>query len=268
MVITSQTPVWSIRSSKIYKISFPYQGNRLINVNLLGCRIVARAGNRYIPNKIPQVVCMYGYVFIHLSIWLIGSVYVCILLSLCVSIFVKSSVKSSIYTSSHWSTYLLIHTSIYLFIYLSIDQSICSPICLSEHTDTHTHTHIYIYIYIYIYTLIHTLVRDYVSQHAVDLILFVFTIRDFMCQCLMPHYRLWLQMWDNLFISQICLLSHNNKQNAVHVNYSNVTTLCWQMFINRGRLRGLAVACWIIDHHHPCSNLGLGISEGCFIFDF
>jgi len=35
-----------------------------------------------------------------------------------------------------------------------------------------------------------------------------------------------------------------------------------------GRLCGLAVACWIKDHYHPCSNPGVGISEGCFIFDF
>ena len=34
------------------------------------------------------------------------------------------------------------------------------------------------------------------------------------------------------------------------------------------RLRGLAVACWTTDHYNPCSNLGVGISEGCFIFDF
>jgi len=34
------------------------------------------------------------------------------------------------------------------------------------------------------------------------------------------------------------------------------------------RLRGLAIACWIRDHYHPCSNLGVGISEGCFILDF
>ena len=38
--------------------------------------------------------------------------------------------------------------------------------------------------------------------------------------------------------------------------------------VKRGRLRGLAVACWTTDHYHPCSNLGVGISEGCFIFDF
>jgi len=36
----------------------------------------------------------------------------------------------------------------------------------------------------------------------------------------------------------------------------------------RGRLRGLTVARWITDHCHPGSNLGVGISEGCFIFDF
>ena len=35
-----------------------------------------------------------------------------------------------------------------------------------------------------------------------------------------------------------------------------------------GRLRGLAVACWTTDHYHPCSNVGVGISEGYFIFDF
>ena len=28
------------------------------------------------------------------------------------------------------------------------------------------------------------------------------------------------------------------------------------------------VACWITDHYHPCSNLGVGMSEGHFIFDF
>jgi len=35
-----------------------------------------------------------------------------------------------------------------------------------------------------------------------------------------------------------------------------------------GCLRGLAVACWTTDHYHPCSNLGMGTSEGCFICDF
>ena len=35
-----------------------------------------------------------------------------------------------------------------------------------------------------------------------------------------------------------------------------------------GRLHGLAVACWITDHYHLCSNLDVVISEGCFIFDF
>jgi len=37
-----------------------------------------------------------------------------------------------------------------------------------------------------------------------------------------------------------------------------------------GRLRCLAAAtvvCWITDHYQPCSNLGVDISEGCFIFD-
>ena len=37
---------------------------------------------------------------------------------------------------------------------------------------------------------------------------------------------------------------------------------------SRWRLRGLAVACWTTAHYHRCSNLGVGISKGCFIFDF
>ena len=28
------------------------------------------------------------------------------------------------------------------------------------------------------------------------------------------------------------------------------------------------VARWVIDYYHPSSNLGVGIPEGCFIFDF
>ena len=35
-----------------------------------------------------------------------------------------------------------------------------------------------------------------------------------------------------------------------------------------GHLRGLAVMCWTTDHYHLCLNLGMGISEGCFTFDF
>ena len=38
--------------------------------------------------------------------------------------------------------------------------------------------------------------------------------------------------------------------------------------LNIWRLRGLAVACWTTVHYHPCSDLGVGISEGCYIFDF
>jgi hypothetical protein len=36
----------------------------------------------------------------------------------------------------------------------------------------------------------------------------------------------------------------------------------------RRRLRGQAVARWTTDHYHPCSNPGVGISEGRFIFHF
>ena len=35
-----------------------------------------------------------------------------------------------------------------------------------------------------------------------------------------------------------------------------------------GHIRGLTVVCWITDHYHPCSNLWVGISEGCYIFHF
>ena len=28
------------------------------------------------------------------------------------------------------------------------------------------------------------------------------------------------------------------------------------------------ITCWTTDHYHPCSNPGVGISEGCFIFHF
>ena len=36
--------------------------------------------------------------------------------------------------------------------------------------------------------------------------------------------------------------------------------------ITQGRLRGITVAWWVTDHYHPGSNLGVSISEGCFIF--
>ena len=36
-----------------------------------------------------------------------------------------------------------------------------------------------------------------------------------------------------------------------------------------GRLLGLtAIVHWITDHYRLSSNLGVGISEGCFIFEF
>ena len=35
-----------------------------------------------------------------------------------------------------------------------------------------------------------------------------------------------------------------------------------------GRLRDIAVSRCITDHYHPCSNPGVGISEGCFVFHF
>ena len=47
-----------------------------------------------------------------------------------------------------------------------------------------------------------------------------------------------------------------------------LTRVVLYMHVLLGRLRGLAVACRTTDHCHPCSNLGVGISEGCFNFDF
>ena len=63
-----------------------------------------------------------------------------------------------------------------------------------------------------------------------------------------------------------------NRSHKNHALYN--TTSCvkiypaWIQQSLKGRLRGLAVACWTTDHYHPCSNLGVGISEGCFIFYF
>jgi len=46
--------------------------------------------------------------------------------------------------------------------------------------------------------------------------------------------------------------------NTSNNNNNNNNNCCFA-----GRLRGLTVACWITDRYHPCSNLGVGISEGC-----
>ena len=50
-----------------------------------------------------------------------------------------------------------------------------------------------------------------------------------------------------------------NKDGHKHWMYCSIPWL--------GRLRGLAVACWTTEHYHPCSNPGVGISEGCFVID-
>ena len=47
-----------------------------------------------------------------------------------------------------------------------------------------------------------------------------------------------------------------------------INTLVHASVLMKGRLRGLAVACWTTDHYHLCSNPGVGISEGCFVFHF
>ena len=53
----------------------------------------------------------------------------------------------------------------------------------------------------------------------------------------------------------------------IHLSLSLSLSLSLCVFVCVGGIRGLAVACWTTDHYHPCSNLGVGISEGCFIFD-
>ena len=45
-----------------------------------------------------------------------------------------------------------------------------------------------------------------------------------------------------------------------------VSRVCGALYA--GRLRGLAVVCWTTDRYHPCSNLGVGMSDGCFGLDF
>ena len=48
----------------------------------------------------------------------------------------------------------------------------------------------------------------------------------------------------------------------------NALLLHWAQDSFSGCLRGLVVSCWTADRYHPCSNFVVGISEGCFIFDF
>jgi len=59
--------------------------------------------------------------------------------------------------------------------------------------------------------------------------------------------------------------------NLHHIKYklkTNVGLLSSGGSASQGRLCGLAVECWTTDHYHPCSNPGVGISEGCFVFRF
>ena len=62
----------------------------------------------------------------------------------------------------------------------------------------------------------------------------------------------------------LCFIHVHMKMIVVSVRDTDVLLL----LIAGGRLRGLAVACWTTDHYHPCSNPGVGISEGCFVFHF
>ena len=71
----------------------------------------------------------------------------------------------------------------------------------------------------------------------------------------------------NIWFSYIdipnCEKGGNNKLGLLVILYVTLTENR-----NWGRLRGLAVACWTTNHYHPCSNLSVGIFEGCFVFDF
>jgi len=51
----------------------------------------------------------------------------------------------------------------------------------------------------------------------------------------------------------------------VHIDMQYLVML---LLVISGRLCSLAVLCRTTDHYHLCSNLGVGISEACFIFDF
>jgi len=55
-----------------------------------------------------------------------------------------------------------------------------------------------------------------------------------------------------------------SKLRKFHVVYKQV---CYHHHHHQKSLCGLTIACWITDFYHPCSNLGMGKSEGCFIFD-
>ena len=79
-----------------------------------------------------------------------------------------------------------------------------------------------------------------------------------------PHISLFNKS-DDYIHKYICLSKF--ELFSVHISRSRP---CYpkQCQRKRGRLRGLAVACWTTDHYHPCSNLGVAIYEGCFVFDF
>jgi len=63
----------------------------------------------------------------------------------------------------------------------------------------------------------------------------------------------WVNEWD--------LPTYRHK-----ISFSVVDIL--SSYTTTGRLGGHGVAWWTTDHYHPCSKFGVGMSEGCFIFDF
>jgi len=68
------------------------------------------------------------------------------------------------------------------------------------------------------------------------------------------------QLQKKLIITLVTILC---QPNGYYINDTNVVFI-----YSKIEFFGLTVACWTTDHYHLCSNLGVAISEGCFIFDF
>jgi len=85
---------------------------------------------------------------------------------------------------------------------------------------------------------------------------------------LIGQYK-WANILAGFLMVQRMVLLHNFclVYNILITFKKNVDILVL-VYLGGGGLRGLVVACWTTDHNHPCSNLGVGISEGCFNFDF
>ena len=71
------------------------------------------------------------------------------------------------------------------------------------------------------------------------------------------------------FSSLTCLVKDDMCKNLFFVSHPSAAKFCVYCLTSyRITFKNLAVVCWTTDHYHPCSNLSVGISEGCFILDF